>query len=122
MVGVPWVAAETDEEARRLATTVYQRALQLVRGEPLMSRPPVTSMEGLWSPAEREMVEAKLALAIVGGPQTVCWKLAALLEQTQADELIFTSDLYLHSDRLRSFEILAEVLQVTKTEAERKAG
>jgi hypothetical protein len=32
-----------------------------------------------------------------------------LLEQTDADELIFTCDMYEHADRLRSYEILAQV-------------
>ena len=107
MVGVPAVAAKTDAEAERLATTLYQRALALMRGKPLHSRPPVASMDGLWDDAERAMVERRLSVAAIGGPETVCRRLRALLERTGADELIFTCDLYHHADRLRSFELLA---------------
>ena len=107
MVGVPAVAAETDAEAERLATTLYQRALALMRGKPLYSRPPVASMDGLWDDAERAMVERRLSVAAIGGPVTVRRRLRALLERTGADELIFTCDLYHHADRLRSFELLA---------------
>jgi len=107
MVGVPAVAAETDAEAERLATTLYQRALALMRGKPLHSRPPVASMDGLWDDAERAMVERRLSVAAIGGPETVRRRLRALLERTGADELIFTCDLYHHADRLRSFELLA---------------
>lgn len=107
MVGVPAVAADTDREAERLATTVYQRAVQLIRGGPLYSRPPVDTMNGLWSEMEQAAVQHRLALAAIGGPETIRRKLSALLDRTRADELIFTSDLYEHADRLRSFELLA---------------
>jgi luciferase family oxidoreductase group 1 len=111
MVGVPLVAADTDEEAQRLATTPYQRFLALLRGQPIYLVPSVDSMDGRWSPPERAHVEAKMRIAVIGGPKTVEQKLAALLETTQADEVIFTSDLYHPSDRLRSYEIAAEVLK-----------
>jgi luciferase family oxidoreductase group 1 len=111
MAGVPLIAAPTDAEAHRLATTTYQRSLQLVRGEPLFTRPPVETMDGMWSPAERAAVESRLSVGIIGGPETVRRKLDALLRETQADELIFTSDLYDHADRLRSFEIAAEAMR-----------
>jgi luciferase family oxidoreductase group 1 len=111
MVGIPLVAAETDEDARRLATTPYQRFLQLIRHQPIYALPPVESMDGLWSAYERAAVESKFAAAIVGGPETVRRKLTDLLRTTHADEVIFTSDLYHFSDRLRSFEIAAELMR-----------
>jgi luciferase family oxidoreductase group 1 len=110
IVGVPAVAAETDRDAERLATTLYQRALQLIRGGALYTRPPVESMDGLWNDAERATVEHRLAVAAIGGPETVRRRIQKLLELTRADELIFTSDLYHHADRLRSFELLAEAM------------
>jgi luciferase family oxidoreductase group 1 len=108
MVGVPLVAAESDGEARRLSTSALQRHLKLIRGEPIFVPPPVESMDGLWSEAEKAMVESRLAVAAIGGPDTVRRKLSQLAGETQADELIFTSDLYDHALRLRSFEIAAE--------------
>ncbi|GAB7530482.1 LLM class flavin-dependent oxidoreductase [Pseudomonas sp. 3A(2025)] len=109
MLGVPLVAADTDEQADYLATSVQQRILALMRGHSLVQRPPVPSMEGLWLPHEKEAVASFLGLAVVGGPEKVKARLEVLLEQTGADELIFTCDLYEHADRLRSFEILAQV-------------
>lgn len=109
MIGVPLVAAPTDEEAEFLATTAFQRVLALMRGQSLVLRPPVESMAGRWQPHEQQAVGDFLGLAVIGGPDKVRARLDVLLEQTGADELIFTCDLYRHEHRLRSFEILAGV-------------
>lgn len=111
MLGVPLVAADTDEQADYLATSVYQRILALMRGQSLVQRPPVESMNGLWLPHEKEAVGDFLGLAMIGGPQKIRARLQVLIEQTQADELIFTSDLYEHADRLHSYELLAQVMK-----------
>jgi luciferase family oxidoreductase group 1 len=108
MAGVPLVAAETDAEARRLATSALQRHLKLIRGEPIFVPPPVASMDGLWSEPERFAVESRLGAAAIGGPEMVRQRLAALVAATRADELIFTSDLYDHARKLRSFELGAQ--------------
>lgn len=109
MIGVPLIAAPTDEEADFLATTSFQRIVALVRGEPLVLKPPVASMQGLWSAAEQQAVGDFFGLAVIGGPEKVRARLEVILEQTQADELIFTCDLYEHAHRLRSFEIAASL-------------
>jgi luciferase family oxidoreductase group 1 len=109
MLGVPLAAADTDAQADYLVTSVYQRILNLMRGQSLMQKPPVESMNGLWLPHEREAVMDFLGLAMVGGPEKIRAKLDVLLEQTDADELIFTCDMFEHADRLRSYEILAQV-------------
>jgi len=108
MLGVPLAAADTDEQADYLVTSVYQRILNLMRGQSLMQKPPVETMNGLWLPHEREAVMDFLGLAMVGGPEKIRAKLDVLIEQTDADELIFTCDMYEHADRLRSYEILAQ--------------
>ena len=110
MLGVPMVVAETDEQAEYLATSVYQRILALMRGQSLMQKPPVESMNGLWLPHERDAVGDFLGLAMIGSPAKVKAKLEVLLEQTGADELIFTSDLYDHADRVRSYELMAQTV------------
>ena len=108
-IGVPVIAAPDDAEAKFLATTTYQRILALIRGERLAQRPPVDNMDALWSPQERAAVDAFLAVSVVGGPDTVRRGLERLLADTQVDEFIFVSDLYEHSQRLRSLEIVNSV-------------
>ena len=111
MAGVPLVAAETDAEAQRLATSGFQRHLNLIRRQPILVPPPVESMDGLWNESERFMVESRLSRAIIGGPATVAQKLEEFLHETELDEVIFTSDLYDHAKRLRSFEIAAATMR-----------
>jgi len=107
MAGIPMIAAPTDEEAERLATSPKLRFLKLIRGEPIFSVPPVDSMDGRWTEAERQAVESKFAAAIVGGPKTIREKLNMFKKATGIDELILTTDAYSHADRLRSFELAA---------------
>ncbi len=107
MVGVNVIAADTDEEARRLATTQQMSFTDLVRGRPSLGRPPIDDIEAYWSPAEKAQVMQMLARSIVGSPSTVRAGLDALVAETGADELIIVSDVYDHAARLRSFELIA---------------
>ena len=111
MAGVPLVAAETDAQAARLATSSLQRHVNLIRRQPIFVPPPLENMDGVWSEAEQFLVESRMSAAVIGGPNTVRDKLAQFLESTAADELIFTSDLYDHALRLRSFEIVADAMK-----------
>ena len=109
MIGVNAFAADTDEEATRLFTSLQQAFVNLVRGHPGPLRPPVESMDGLWSPAERAHVERMTRVSVVGSPETVRRGLESLVAATDADELILTGQIFDHEARLRSFEIVADV-------------
>lgn len=111
MVGLPVIAADSDAQAERLATTPAIKFLQLIRGEPFLMSPPVESMDGLWTPQEQSLVQTKLAAAIVGGPETVQRKLTEFLHRTQADEVMINSDVYEFADRVRSLGIVSNVMQ-----------
>jgi len=109
MVGVNVVAAESDEEAQRLATSQQQQFLNLIRGRSGQLAPPVDTMEGLWDEREREIVRRQLAYTAAGSRETVRERLAQILEETEADELIVASQIYDHEARLRSYGLLAEL-------------
>ena len=114
IAGVPLVAARTDAEAQRLATSPLLRHLRLIRGEPIFTPPPVDSMDGLWNEAEQAMVESRLGVAVIGGPETVHRRFSEFLAATDVDEIIITSDVYGQTARLESFEIAADAMkQVT---------
>jgi len=107
MVGVNIIAADSDAEARRLATTQQMSFTKMIRGVRTLSGPPIDDIERYWTPAEKAHVTQMLSVSIVGSPLTVHAGIEALVEQTGADELIIVSDVYDHAARLRSFEIIA---------------
>ena len=108
MVGVNIIAAETDAEARRLATTQQMSFANIFRGARGLSRPPIDDIEAYWSPVEKAQAMRMLARSIIGSRETVAAGISALVEETAADELIVVSDVYDHARRLRSFELIAE--------------
>lgn len=109
MVGVNVIAADDDERANYLATSMQQQFLNLIRNKPGQLQPPVESMDALWSPYEKSILDKQLGSSIVGGPSTVKEKLQKFLDETEADEMIVNAMIYDHKERLRSFEIVAEV-------------
>jgi luciferase family oxidoreductase group 1 len=109
MAAVQVIAAATDAAARRLFTTSQQRFLRLIRNQPVELLPPVDSMDSLWHPSERAAVEDRLGAAIVGSNATVKAGLEHLAHHTGADEVIVVTDTYDHSDRLQSYERVAQI-------------
>ncbi|HML27795.1 MAG TPA: LLM class flavin-dependent oxidoreductase, partial [Hyphomicrobium sp.] len=71
MVGVNVIAAETDREARFLATTQQMSFANLVRGARQLSQPPIEDIESYWSPREKAQATAMLARSIIGSTETV---------------------------------------------------
>ncbi len=107
MVGVNVIAAESDAEAQRLATTQQMSFTNLFRGARGLSQPPIDDIDTYWSPSEKMQAMRMLARSIVGSPETVRTGIDALVKETAADELIVVSDIYDHPTRLRSFEMIA---------------
>lgn len=111
MVGVNVIAADTDEEANRLGTTLQQQFLNLIRGKEVQLQPPVDSMDSLWSEYEKQALEQQLGSSIFGSPGTVKEKLQSFLNDTQADEIMVIAQVFDHEARLRSYEILADIIK-----------
>lgn len=107
MVGVNIIAAETDEAARRLATTQQMSSTNMLRNQRGLSKPPIDDIETYWTPLEKVQVLRKLAVSIVGSPETVNAGIESLVNRTMADELMIVSDIFDHTARLRSFELIA---------------
>ncbi len=113
MLGVNIVAADTDERAQYLATSQQQQFLSITRGQPSRLQPPVENIDDLWAPHEKAAVAKTLEspASIIGGPETVKQKLEAFIKETDADELIINSQIFHHEDRLRSYEIVSELMK-----------
>jgi luciferase family oxidoreductase group 1 len=110
-IGVPLIAAPTDAEAELLASSTYKRVLGILTGQRGKLGPPVENFVQNLSPQERAGISDFLALAVVGGPETVREGLQSIVEQTGADELIFVSDVFDPALRLRSLEIAAQAIR-----------
>ncbi|MDB5504983.1 MAG: alkane 1-monooxygenase [Tardiphaga sp.] len=108
MVGVNIIAADTDKEAKRLATTQQMSFTNMFRGTRGLSQPPIDDIETYWSGAEKAQAMRMLARSIVGSPETVRAGIRALVAETGADELMIVSDVYDHGARLHSYELIAK--------------
>jgi luciferase family oxidoreductase group 1 len=109
--GVNVIAADTDEEAQYLFTTLqqhYTRARRNTRGQ---LPPPIADIDAFWEPHEKAGVMRSLACSVVGSPKTIRQGLQRLLEISGADEILVAGQIYDHAARLRSFEIAAEVIR-----------
>jgi luciferase family oxidoreductase group 1 len=109
MLGFNVFAADTDEEAQYLATSMQQAFVNLRSGRPTQLKPPVSGYLDQIGPAERAMLDQVLSCSAIGSRDTVAARLKDFIARTGADELMITSQVYEHAKRLRSYEITAEI-------------
>ena len=107
-IGVPLIAAPTDDEAEYLASSTYQRVLGILTGARGLLQPPVEGFAARLQPQERAAIGDFLAAAVIGGPDTVRAGLAQLAEATGANEFMLVSDVYDPALRLRSLDIATQ--------------
>ena len=100
------VAAETDEEAKKLATTLYQAFLNIIRNDRKPFSPPVEDIDEIWNPMEKAHVLKMLHYSFIGSEETIQSKLPSFQEAFQVDELMITSHIYDEQARLQSYEII----------------
>jgi luciferase family oxidoreductase group 1 len=110
MVGATVVAADSDEEAKFLATSLEQAFVNLRSGRPGKLPPPSRDLR--WGAGERALLEQVLACSAIGSPSTVARRLGDLAARTRADELILSSQIFDHAARVRSYEIVARALDL----------
>jgi luciferase family oxidoreductase group 1 len=109
MLGFNVFAADTDAEARLLASSMQQAFVNLRSGRPTQLPPPVEGYESQLPPQARALLDDVLSCSAIGSPDTVRRALAAFIARTGADELMITSQMYDHEARKRSYSITAEV-------------
>ena len=104
------IAAETDEEAKRLFTTQQQQFTNIIRNTRGLMPPPIDDIDAYWTPAEKAQAMRMLACSFVGSPSTLRGKLTEFLRVTGADELMVSGPIFDHEARKRSFTLLREAL------------
>lgn len=102
------IAADTDHEAAKLATSFKKLFLGIITGNRKKLAPPVDP-EGFMDPLEEAALQQMIKYSFVGSAAKVESELAQFLEMTQADELMVTTPVFEHSARLKSYEILAAI-------------
>jgi luciferase family oxidoreductase group 1 len=117
MACIPVVAAESDEEAAHLATSLQLRALDIVRGtKDTFIGPPVVTMEGRWNQQEQFHTHTMLRELIVGGPARLERKFSEFLTHIPVNELMISCNIYDHGAQLRSYEIAAGALEAVSSQ------
>jgi luciferase family oxidoreductase group 1 len=111
MLGFNAFAADSDEEARLLATSLMQAFVNLRSGNPTRLPPPRPGYAETLPPQARATLDQVLSCSAIGGPETVRAAIEAFVTRTGADELMITSQIFDHRARLRSFELVANVIR-----------
>ena len=102
------IAANTDDEAKKRATTLYQAFVNLIRNDRKPYAPPVNNMDEIWNQMEKTHVTQMLKYSFIGGKETVKNQISEFQKRFQVDELMITSHIYEHQARLQSYEIIRE--------------
>lgn len=111
MACVNVVAADTDEEAEYLSTSVKQFFMGVITGKRQLLPPPVTNMENIWNIYEREAVMQMLAYSFIGSKEKIKAMMTDFVEQTQINEIMATSHIFDHNAKLKSYRLFAEALR-----------
>ena len=114
MACVNAIAAETDEEAKKTATSLTLMFLNLIRNDRKPLQPPVDSLDGIMSEEEHFHVNQMTACSFVGSKMKLTTELKQFIEYTQIDELMITSPIFNHEDKLKSIRIMKEVIDDLK--------
>lgn len=109
MLAANAIVADTDDEARLLFTSLEQAFMQLRRGVPGKLLPPDPNLARHMTPQDRAMLEHTFSCSFVGSISTVREALRAFIARAEPDELMFTTQVFDHGARLRSFTLLREV-------------
>lgn len=114
MVAVNIIAADTDEEANWLSTSMKQHILNLFRNNRVPLQPPVENIDELFSDYEKALLQQRMESTFIGSPAIVEKGLQLFLDKTNADEIIVNAQIFDHIARLHSFELVSEIIASTK--------
>jgi luciferase family oxidoreductase group 1 len=117
MLGFNVFAADTEEEAIFLASSMQQAFVNLRSGNPTRLPPPMFDLWNQLGGAERAILSQVLSCSAIGDGKKVITDMLAFIAKTGADELMITSQIFDHTARLRSYEITANVYKTIPFEA-----
>jgi luciferase family oxidoreductase group 1 len=112
VLAVAVICGESDEEARRLASSMELAWVRMRSGKPGPLPSPEEALGYPYTLAERRLADTYRSMQVVGDPQTVRTRIEELAEHTVADEVMITTNVFAHAERLRSYERLAEAFDI----------
>jgi luciferase family oxidoreductase group 1 len=111
MACVNMIAADTDTEANKLATSLYQMFIGIVTGRRKLLQPPVDNMDELWTDYEKELTSQMLNYSFIGNPETIKKQMQQFINETKINELIVISYIYDHKAKIHSYELFAQIIK-----------
>ncbi|MEX1062427.1 MAG: LLM class flavin-dependent oxidoreductase [Balneolaceae bacterium] len=105
------IAADTDEQADYLSTSMKQMFMGVITGDRKPMPPPVDDINQVWDIHQKMAVEQMLSCSFIGGKRKIHRELSGFLEQTEADEVMVASYVFDPNERLKSHRLFAEVMK-----------
>jgi luciferase family oxidoreductase group 1 len=112
ILAVAVICGETDEHAQRLASSMELAWVRMRSGNPGPLPSPEEALGYPYTAAERRLADAYRAMQVIGDPSTVRTRIEELSERSLADEVMVTTNVYDHGERLRSYERLAAAFEI----------
>jgi luciferase family oxidoreductase group 1 len=112
ILAVSVICAETNEHAEDLASSMQLAWVRMRSGTPRPLPSPKEAMNYSYDPAERRLADVYRSMQVIGDPPAVRARIEELAQHTVADEVMVTTNVYDHDERLRSYELLAEVFKI----------
>lgn len=111
MACVNVIAADTDAEAHKLATSLYQMFLGIVTGIRKPLQPPVDNMDDIWTEDQKAALNQMLSLSFIGSQETIKQDFRDFIKQTRIDEIMIISNIYDQKAKIHSYELFAEIMK-----------
>jgi luciferase family oxidoreductase group 1 len=112
ILAVAVICGESDEHAEWLASSMELAWIRMRSRNPGPLPSPEEALAYLYTPAERQLADAYRSMQVAGDPRSVRARIEEVAEHTAADEVMVTTNVYDHAERLRSYERLAEVFDI----------
>ncbi|MGW0518257.1 LLM class flavin-dependent oxidoreductase [Crossiella sp. NPDC003009] len=109
LISVSVITAETDTHAEWLAGSTRLKVLSRHHGTRIQLPSPETAAEYPYTESDRAVIASRSGNVLVGSPETVAERLQQILDATGTTELMATTPVYHHTDRRRSYELLATI-------------
>ena len=111
LAGVNIIVADTDEEAQRLSTSLIRMIVGILTGKRDYVQPPTEMTDDLTEVMQHPQVYQMLKYSFIGSKTTVKEQVKNFLAETKADELIAVTHIFGVNERIRSYELFAELMK-----------